>query len=165
MAMGVLDRFLDAMKLNPEDEEYDYYDDYEEEEVSTRASSRRESKSDSIERSKERNNRATTKITPMRSSRKSSNGAMELCVIKPDSFDDVRQIADTLIAGRTVVLNLEGLNLDVAQRIIDFISGATFALDGNLQKITNYIFVVTPSEVDVSGDFTELMGSVDVSAM
>lgn len=65
---------------------------------------------------------------------------MEVCVIKPTNVDDSREVTETLLSGRTVILNLEGLDLEVAQRLIDFTSGATFAIDGNLQKISNYIF-------------------------
>ncbi len=90
--------------------------------------------------------------------RHSSSGNMEVCVVKPGSVDDSREITETLLGGRTVILNLEGMDLDVAQRIIDFISGATFAINGNLQKISNYIFLVTPTNVDISGDLQDLLG-------
>ena len=160
------------MKLNPEDEEYEYYDDdeYEEEEEEYEPRKKKSSKRSSgyeysnIEHIKDRSSsRSSSKITPMRSNKKGSG--MEVCVIKPDSFEDAREIAETLISGRTVVLNLEGLSLDSAQRIIDFISGATFAIDGNLQKITNFIFVITPSNVDVSGDIQSIMDTFDVSSL
>ena len=172
MAVGALDKFLDFMKLNPEDEEYEYYDDYEEEEEeeeyrpSKKKSSRRSSNNEysNVEHIRDRvSSKSSAKITPMRSTKKGSG--MEVCVIKPESFEDAREIAETLMSGRTVVLNLEGLSLDSAQRIIDFISGATFAIDGNLQKITNFIFVVTPSNVDVSGDIQSLMDTFDVSSL
>ena len=84
---------------------------------------------------------------------------MEVCVIKPTSVDDAREITETLLSGSTVILNLEGLDLEVAQRIIDFTSGATFAINGNLQKISNYIFLVTPTNVGISGDLTDLLNS------
>ena len=82
---------------------------------------------------------------------------MEVCVIKPTSVEDAREITETLLNNRTVVLNLEGLDLEVAQRIIDFTSGAAFAISGNLQKISNYIFIITPASVDISGDFLSLV--------
>ena len=82
---------------------------------------------------------------------------MEVCVIKPVAIDEEIEIIDTLLDGRTVVLNMEGLNVEVAQRIIDFVSGATYAMRGNLQKISNYIFLATPSGVDISGDIQNLM--------
>ena len=84
---------------------------------------------------------------------------MEVCVIKPNNMDDSREITETLLSGRTVILNLEGLDLEDAQRIIDFISGAAFAIDGNLQKISNSIFLVTPAHVDISGDLQDLLGA------
>lgn len=91
---------------------------------------------------------------------------MEVCVIKPNSVEDAREITETLLSGRTVILNLEGLDLEVAQRIIDFTSGATFAISGNLQKISNYIFLVTPTNVDISGDLQDLLNtSFDASSM
>ncbi len=87
---------------------------------------------------------------------------MEVCVIKPTSVDDSREIADTLLSNRTVVLNMEGLDGDIAQRVIDFTSGATYAINGNLQKISHYIFIITPPSVDISGDFPTLLnGSFD----
>jgi cell division inhibitor SepF len=86
-------------------------------------------------------------------------GGLEVCVIKPTSVDDAREITETLLSGSTVILNLEGLDLEVAQRIIDFTSGATFAINGNLQKISNYIFLVTPTNVGISGDLTDLLNS------
>ena len=91
---------------------------------------------------------------------------MEVCVIKPRSMEDAREITDTLLVDCTVVLNMEGLDLDLAQRIIDFTSGATFAISGNLQKISNYIFLVTPTNVDISGDLQDLLNtSLDSSSM
>jgi len=87
-------------------------------------------------------------------------------VIKPTNVDDSREITETLLSGRTVILNLEGLDLEAAQRIIDFTSGATFAIDGNLQKISNYIFLITPTTVDISGDLQDLLNtSFDVPSI
>jgi cell division inhibitor SepF len=88
---------------------------------------------------------------------------MEVCVIKPTSVEDAREITETLLNGRTVVLNVEGLNVEIAQRIIDFTSGSCFAISGNLQKISNYIFIITPANVDISGDFQNLVDSFDTS--
>ena len=76
---------------------------------------------------------------------------------------DAREITETLLANRTVVLNLEGLDVEIAQRIIDFASGSTYAISGNLQKISHYIFIITPASVDISGDFQEIFsGAFDV---
>ena len=102
------------------------------------------------------------KVTPIRTKKVSGTG-MEVCVIKPTNVEDAREITETLLANRTVVLNLEGLDVEVAQRIIDFTSGSCFAISGNLQKISHYIFIITPASVDISGDFQEILsGSFDV---
>ena len=158
--MGVMDKFLNAMKLNDDDD--DYYDDdyYDEEPVESKPkklpSITKESNAE-IEDEK-----PAPKITPMRQNKKTGNG-MEVCVIKPTSIEDAREITETLLANRTVVLNLEGLDVDIAQRIIDFTSGSCFAISGNLQKISHYIFIITPAIVDISGDFQEILsGSFDV---
>ena len=90
---------------------------------------------------------------------------MEVCVIKPRSMEDTREITDTLLANCTVVLNMEGLDVDIAQRIIDFSSGSCFAISGNLQKISNYIFIITPPGVEISGDFLNLMDTFDSSSI
>ena len=59
---------------------------------------------------------------------------MQVCVIKPTSVEDAREITETLLENRTVVLNVEGLDVEIAQRIIDFTSGSCFAISGNLPE-------------------------------
>ncbi len=164
--MGVMDKFLNIMKLNDEDDEDYYDDDYldEDEEEEESPKSRRASKIKSVEEDYDERpvKKPAPKVTPMRqpaSRRMSSVSGMEVCVVKPTSIEDAREITETLLANRTVVLNLEGLDVDVAQRIIDFTSGSCFAISGNLQKISHYIFIITPASVDVSGDFQELLGN------
>lgn len=83
----------------------------------------------------------------------------EVCIFKPSSIEDSREITETLLQGKAVVINFEGLHVEISQRIIDFISGSCYALDGNLQKISNYIFIATPNSVDISGDFQDLFSS------
>ena len=168
--MGVMDRFLNAMRLTEDEEGYDDYDDYEETPEEKKASKRTSlavKEADVEEPPAEKAQNKVPKVTPMRQSpRKVIGNGMEVCVIKPTSVEDAREITETLLANRTVVLNLEGLDVDIAQRIIDFTSGSTFAISGNLQKISHYIFIVTPASVDISGDFQEIInGSFDVPAL
>jgi len=182
--MGVLDKFLDIMKLSDDDYEDDDFfdDDYEDDfEEKPKKSFFRKEKAvveDDFEEeyelpakpAKTARQTSNNKVTPMRQSqsagRRNSGGNMEVCVIKPNSVEDAREITETLLTGRTVILNLEGMDLEVAQRIIDFTSGATFAISGNLQKISNYIFLVTPTNVDISGDLQDLLNtSFDASSM
>ena len=152
--MSVLDKFLSIMKLDEdfEDDDFDFDEEDDFEETPKKNPFKKNSTEDIFEDKKMK------KVTPMRpSTRRSSN--MEVCVIKPTAVDEAREITETLLGGRTVILNLEGLDLEIAQRIIDFTSGATFAINGNLQKISNYIFLVTPTNVDISGDLQDLLNS------
>ena len=80
-----------------------------------------------------------------------------VCVIRPKSMEDALQIAQMLIAHCTVILNLEGLDLSISQRIFDFASGACCASRGSLDKISNYIFVLTPHDVDITGEFQKIL--------
>lgn len=168
--MGVMDKFLNYMKLNGEDDDYledDYLEDEEEEEevVSTpkrkpASAPLREMNQSEDDRYAKRtmNNNKVTSIKQTNLKRLPTNAGMEVCVIKPSSFEEAREITETLLSNRTVVLNLEGLDVDIAQRIIDFTSGSCFAIGGNLQKISHYIFIITPSSVDISGDFQDIFG-------
>lgn len=157
--MGVMDKFLNYMKLTEDEDDYyddDYYDDEPEEKPAKKPVAVKEPVREEPE---ERPKKVSSKVTPMRQSPKRIMGnGMEVCVIKPTSVEDAREITETLLANRTVVLNLEGLDVDIAQRIIDFTSGSTFAISGNLQKISHYIFIVTPASVDISGDFQDIFG-------
>ena len=185
LKMGVLDKFLSIMKLDDGDDEYDedeffdddeYDDDYEEKpkrslfHKNTKDNDKdfdEDDEDDYTAPVKSKSAFSNNKVTPMRQPARRSSVNMEVCVIKPTSVEDSREITETLLSGRTVILNLEGLDLEIAQRIIDFTCGATYSMDGNLQKISNYIFIATPSSVELSGDFPELLadGSVNVSGM
>lgn len=194
--MSVLDKFLDAIRLNDDyDDDDEFFDDEDLEEVEEEKPKRRFFKKkdkdqdldelDELEDLFEKNrttkkaktvdpiikevkpvrhqSRTTgaSKVTPMR--RKSGGTTMEVCVIKPTSMEDTRDIADTLIAHCTVVLNLEGIDVEVAQRIIDFSSGSCYSIGGGLQKISSYIFILTPDNVEVSGDIQEILsGAFDL---
>lgn len=167
----VLDKILNVMKLDGDDDfEYDNDDlEFEDEEPVIKSSKPFSQSTDfeddfySKKKNKEKSMpRMTNKITPIRSGRSSKNTAdMEVCVIKPSAIEDEREITDTLLDGVTVVLNIEGLAVDIAQRIIDFTSGSCYAIGGKLQKISNYIFIITPANVDISGDFQSYIEGFD----
>ena len=171
--MGFFDKMLNVIRLNDDyDEEDDFLDeeDLDEEEELPKTRNRFFKKMADEEPSAEEDytpprrqamkapkpqRTAGTKVTPMR--KKTSTGNMEVCVIKPSSMDETREIADTLLMGCTVVLNLEGIDVEVAQRIIDFSSGSCYAIQGSLQKVSSYIFILTPSSVEISGDIQDLL--------
>lgn len=87
-----------------------------------------------------------------------SGSAIEMKVVKPEHFESVPQIADHLLNKRTVVLNLENTNKETARRLIDFLSGVAYSIDGSLKKIASNAYVITPSNVDV-GDAQLRAGS------
>ncbi len=170
--MSVIDKFLDVMKLGGDDEydDYDDYDefddDYEEEKPEKKGFFKRKKEEEPDEFEDEPVKEKASKITPIRQAPRKQGSGMEVCVIKPTTFDDSREITETLLSNRTVVLNFEGLDLEVAQRIIDFTSGACFAIGGNLQKVSGYIFLVTPKSVDISGDLQDILsGSIDIPSV
>lgn len=182
--MAFFDKMLNAMRLNSDDDDDDFYnDDYLDEEddyeppVRKRSFRREPEEEETVFERKQSAAKekaaakpapkSSQKVTPMRPVKKSQGGSvpMEVCVIKPTSVEDAREITETLLNNRTVVLNLEGLDLDIAQRIIDFTSGSCFAIEGNLQKVSTYIFIVTPAAVDISGDFQNIMDAFDSSSI
>ncbi len=75
--------------------------------------------------------------------------ALEMKVVKPEHFESVPQIADHLLNKRTVVLNLEKASKETARRLIDFLSGVAYSIDGSLRKIASNAYVITPNNVDV----------------
>ena len=209
--MGVLDKFLDAIKLNDDydddellddsileeeddysddfldddddmeekpkkkffekfskkktEEEDDFLDDDEPEEEPVKPAPAKVSAKTAAAKAPVRQERVSrpapsSKITPMRTGSKRSSQAvnMEVCVIKPTTMEEAREIADTLVDNSTVILNLEGIDVELAQRIIDFTSGACYSLGGSLQQVSSYIFVLGPYNVDITGDLQNILG-------
>ena len=191
--MSVLDKFLNAMKLNDEDdmapdgyldepdegyadadtpvrrriikerEEEDIQDLPEQEESKERKSTQTRSRSSSGASRSGRSGSGLSSRTGSSRQRKRPETELAVCVIRPHSMEDAREITETLREKCAVVLNVENLELELAQRILDFTSGSCYAIDGNLQKISNYIFIITPPSIEISGDFQEILsGAFDV---
>lgn len=163
--MGVFGKIIDSMKINPEPDDDEYYDDddYVEEAPRKGLFKHKDVQDDYMDEEdapKQGLFGSKKNVTPVRRS-------MEVTMIKPAAVEDARAITDNLLIGKAVVLNMEGLPTELAQRIIDFTSGATYSMNGKLQSISNYIFIATPSQVELSGDFQDLLnsGQFDVSGM
>ena len=84
-----------------------------------------------------------------------SNAQLQVVLVKPDRFDQVSDIADHLRDKKALVLNLESTNKDVARRLVDFLSGCAYALDGKIKKVAISIYLITPYNVNVTGDLVE----------
>ena len=76
--------------------------------------------------------------------------SIELKVVRPERFEEVSEVADHLLSGRTVVLNLEFTNKEVTRRLIDFLSGVAYSIDGQIKRVANNTYIITPTNVEVS---------------
>ncbi len=178
------DKIKNVFTVDYDDYDDDYYDDYEDEvedkssSVGNRFSNKRATAKNAeiVDDYDELNNtedespfasqmkkRATARAAKQARTTRSkvvpikSGSGMEVCVIKPTHYENTKDIIDTLLEGKAVVLNLEGMKLDLAQRIVDSVSGGCYAIQGNLQKISGYIYLVTPHSVDITGDFQDMV--------
>ncbi len=88
------------------------------------------------------------KILPMNSNVSGS----KMVITQPACFDDVKEIGEHLKAKKSVIVNLETVNKEDHRRIVDFISGATFVLDGSVQKISSLIYLITPKTIEIQND-------------
>lgn len=176
--MSALNKFVNFMSMSGGDDDYEdsyednsgYLDDDFDDTPSTPTFTSAPEPEKEYEAPKSAKRYNANKVAPMKN-RRSSNmnlgSGLEVCVIKPVSIDEARTVTETLLQNRAVVLNLEGLDVEIAQRIIDFTSGSCYAINGNLQKISNYIFIITPQSVEISGDFQDIFGggNSDVSTI
>ena len=148
--MGLMDELKKI--IHPyDDEDYDYEDDFEEPAKESRSlfddrkEERREERRDE-RRSEDRHNKvvnihATTQL--------------KVVLVKPERFETASEIADHLKEKRTVVLNLESTNKDVARRLIDFLSGVAYAGEGKIKKVAANTYIITPYSVDIMGDLID----------
>lgn len=156
--MSFFRNIADGLRINqkPEDDEYflddDYYDgDDEYEDEQPRSSGIFGKKQSGYEQQSEQRTGGLfgRKLTTV------SNTAMQVTMKKPKNIDDSKDICDELLDGKAVVINLEGINGDLAQRITDFTYGAVYSLNGDIQMISRFILIASPSTVELSGDFVK----------
>ncbi|MCR4925931.1 MAG: cell division protein SepF [Clostridiales bacterium] len=100
-----------------------------------------------------RHKQSSNKVVDIR-----TTASVQVVLVKPEKFDDASAIADHLNEKRTVVLNLESANKDVARRLVDFLSGVAYANQGQIKRVANSTFIITPYNVDVMGD---LIGEIE----
>ena len=83
----------------------------------------------------------------------------QVVLVKPERYEEAANIADNLNEKRTVVLNLEATNKDIARRLLDFLSGVAYANDGQIKRVANSTYIITPYNVDVMGDLIDELES------
>lgn len=173
---NIFKSFLNSMKLTEDDEDDDYLDEeIEKEEKRSRRSERKEAKRERYsepqmkqtfapqaapvanefkkEKVSKMERSTAGKVVPIRTTSK----GLEVCIMKPSTFEDSQEICDLLLTGRAIVINLEGFDDKLAQRTMDFISGSVYAINGKLHRISNCIFIVSPDTIDISGDYSDLI--------
>ncbi len=87
---------------------------------------------------------------------------LQVVLVKPERFEDASSIADHLNAKRTIVLNLESANKDVTRRLIDFLSGVAYANNGQIKRVANSTYIITPYNVGIMGDLLDELESSGV---
>lgn len=140
--MGLMDP--DDEKLDLEEEKFQEkrnYEPEEEEESFTMSHERSDSSRNVVDFQSAASARESSSVTNMK---------MKVIVIEPKTFDDAQQVANNLREKKPVVINFEKTEADDAKRIIDFISGTTYALNGEIKKVGHNVFLCAPSNVNVS---------------
>ncbi len=140
--------FMDEIRkiIHPyDDEDYDYDDELEEEE---KTSSRPlfDDRKEDRKIAEDRHN----KVVNIH-----ATAALKVVLVKPERFENASEIADHLREKRTVVMNLESTNKDVARRLIDFLSGVAYAGEGKIKKVAANTYIITPYSVDIMGDLID----------
>lgn len=154
--MGMKDFFKKMMNL-PGDDEYeneDYYDEdepsfFDEEEEEPKSAPAGKPKKETTSFFSAIKNGGSSKVVDMPSS------AAQVVLVKPTRFEDAPSVADHLNARKTVILNLEAANRETSRRLIDFLSGTAYATHGNIKKVANSTYIITPANVDVLGELID----------
>lgn len=139
--MGIVNKMLNLIGFDTQE------DDYEEELIENSEFSNSSGFDDDMEIFDDGKRNKVVKIH--------TTAQLKLVVMQPESFEDAREIANHLKNKKPVVINLEAVERNAAQRIVDFLSGAVYALDGNIQKVANGIFLIAPYNVGIMGDFKD----------
>lgn len=169
----VFDKLRDLMFGEYDDgyDEYDGYDDdeYEKEEVPVRETRRTTTHLRDVSRDREPEYSSPSSRRSTTSNRTNpnvysinTNVQMQVVVIQPECYEDAQQICDQVKTKKPVVVNLERVEYPIAQRIMDFLSGTCYSLEGSIQRVANNIFIIAPENVEISGEFKEELKSRSV---
>lgn len=152
--MGFMDEIRKLTHpYSDQEEEYDDYDEEEELPEETPAPTPRRSYSRTAAPEAPRSG-ATSRVVNI-----NATTQLQVVLVKPERFDQVSEIADHLRDKKAVVLNLETTNKDVSRRLVDFLSGCAYALDGKIKKVAISTYLITPYNVGVVGDLVEELES------
>ena len=143
--MGAIDQFFSSLNIKGNnDSADDYYDDYDDD--AEYEAKPKKSIKDSVEKAR------ASKVTSIGSNKKKQIGSQyELELIKPSSMEDAKNVTNSLLDGKAVILNLSFCAPDLARDVLNFSFGSAYALNGQAKPITNSIYVLVPEGVDISG--------------
>ena len=156
--MGIFDEFK-RLAHPYEDEDEDDYDDFD---ISPRPVERRE-RDQRVDRAPRDSGYGSSYSTPAPEDDRRSNKVvniraatqLQVVLVKPERFEDASSIADHLREKRTVVLNLESTNGEIARRLLDFLAGVSYANEGKIKKVAISTYIITPYNVDILGDLID----------
>ena len=149
--MGILDEFK-RLAHPYEDEEEEEFDDFDEpaRPAERRERTERPARPDPVPFDAPADERRSNKVVNIRAATQ-----LQVVLVKPEKFEDSSAIADHLREKRTVVLNLESTNEDVARRVLDFLAGVAYAQEGKIKKVAISTYIITPYNVDILGDLID----------
>lgn len=157
--MGFLDKVKDIITETDDDEFEDYYDDAASFNSASRSSRRERERELTPPPVYEREEKPAERPVRRQKSDKVVNihttAQLQVVLVKPERYEEAAAIADHLNERRTVVLNLESTNRDVARRLLDFLSGVAYANNGQIKRVANSTYIITPYNVDVMGDLID----------
>lgn len=152
--MGFLDEFKRLAHPYEDEDDEEFEDDYE---PSPRPVERRE-RERSVRSEPSYTSPAMDELEARRSNKVVNIRAatqLQVVLVKPERFENASEIADHLREKRTVVLNLESTNKDIARRLLDFLSGVAYANEGKIKKVAISTYIITPYNVDILGDLID----------
>lgn len=152
--MGFSDTFKKLVGIEEIEDEFDEEEVKAEKERLSKETPRRQAATEY--RAAKTSTAETPKAVPIeRRVSVAGTSAFKLVVIEPKSFDECPKLVDSLKGRRPVIINLEKIETETAKKIFDFLSGATYALNGNVQKVANNIFIFAPESVDIAANQDE----------
>ena len=150
--------FMDELKKlthpysEPEEDDYDDYDDepLDNDPAPAPQASRRSYSRSTPAAQDTQTTRGGNKVVNI-----NATTQLQVVLVKPEKFENAAEIAANLRQRRTVVLNLEDTAKEPARRLVDFLSGVTYALDGKIKKVAASTYIITPYNVDILGDLID----------
>ena len=158
--MGFLDEIKRLARPYEDEEDEEEFDDYE---PVSRSERMDRTGGERLERRAAKSSQENTgTLYPVENERRSNKVVnihtttqLQVVLVKPERFDNASEIADHLREKRTVVLNLESTNKDIARRLLDFLSGVAYANEGKIKKVAISTYIITPYNVDILGDLID----------